>query len=137
MSTPLPTAHAPKIPGWDKVDTSCPDDPTQTTTPAQSGHTPGPWHCGEHRHLDKVANIAGGVRIFMAGVGSALAYSMGCPVSETEANAHLIAAAPDLLAALEIAEATLQRLAPDGSRATQGTRDVIAKAIAQAKGTAP
>lgn len=40
MSTPLPTAHTPKIPGWDKVDTSCPDDPTQAATPAQSGHTP-------------------------------------------------------------------------------------------------
>ncbi len=31
--------------------------------------------------------------------------------------------------ALSVAEATIQRLAPDGSRATQGTRDVIAAAL--------
>jgi len=38
----------------------------------------------------------------------------------------------DLLEALELAEATIQRLAPDGSRATQGTLDVIRAAIKKA-----
>ena len=37
----------------------------------------------------------------------------------------LIAGVDETLNALEVAEATIQRLAPDGSRATQGTRDVI------------
>jgi len=44
-------------------------------------------------------------------------------------DARAIAALPALLEALELAEATIQRLAPDGSRATQGTRDVIANAL--------
>lgn len=42
-----------------------------------------------------------------------------------------------LLDALRIAEATLERLAPGGSRATQGTRDVIRAALAKAEGTTP
>jgi len=42
--------------------------------------------------------------------------------------------AADLLNALKIAEATLDRLAPGGTRATQGTRDVIDAAIAKAEG---
>jgi hypothetical protein len=50
---------------------------------------------------------------------------------EHQANIQLMLAAPDLLNALRIAEATLQRLAPDGSRATQGTRDVISNLIAK------
>jgi hypothetical protein len=55
---------------------------------------------------------------------------------EVIANAYLVAAAPDLLNALELAEATLQRLAPNGDRATQGTRDVITAAIRKARGEA-
>ena len=53
---------------------------------------------------------------------------------ETTANARLIASCPDILNALLIAEATMQRLAPDGSRATQGTRDIIKTAIRKATG---
>lgn len=53
--------------------------------------------------------------------------------SEHIANAYLISAAPKLLEALQLAEATIERLAPDGSRATQGTRDVISIAIMEAK----
>lgn len=45
--------------------------------------------------------------------------------------------APELLNALEIAEATIERLAPGGSRATQGTRDVITEAVSIARRATP
>ncbi len=60
------------------------------------------------------------------------------PYTEAESLAAFIVRAcnahEELLNALEIAEATLDRIAPDGSRATQGTRDIIRSALAKAKG---
>lgn len=54
--------------------------------------------------------------------------------AEHEAAKNLANAAPELLEALKLAEATLERLAPAGFKATQGTRDVISAAIAKAEG---
>jgi hypothetical protein len=59
-----------------------------------SAHTPGPWFVSpptrENPSEARVTALAGGVRIYEAPL-----------TRETEANAHLIAAAPDMLAALE------------------------------------
>ncbi len=88
--------------------------------------TPGPWRVGVLRHCDVFVNTRQ--------VVASCPRSREVPDGEREANARLIAAAPELLAALELAEATLQRLAPNGSRATQGTRDVARAAIEKAKG---
>lgn len=51
-------------------------------------------------------------------------------------NVSLIAAAPELLAALNLALATIERLAPShrGFDSTRGTKDVICAAIAKAEG---
>lgn len=56
-------------------------------------------------------------------------------VAGNEANARLLAAAPDLLEALRLALATIERLKPPQAfDSTQGTRDVIRAAIAKATG---
>lgn len=53
-----------------------------------------------------------------------------CLTRDQEANARLIASAPNLVAALKLAESTLRRLqAIDGA---QGTLDVIRIALAEA-----
>ena len=63
-----------------------------------SGHTPGPWPCIRLENengpyaTNYIAHIDCGVCMVWAPVGN----------SEREANARLIAAAPDLLAALEL-----------------------------------
>ena len=55
---------------------------------------------------------------------------------DREANARLIGAAPDLKNALEIALATIERLAPShrGFDSTRGTKDVVLAALAKAEG---
>ena len=66
-----------------------------------SGHTPGPWEVGGHD--DGVPGYVYCDNEFGSAVaiayGDALAYTC-LPRDEQEANARLIAAAPDLLAAL-------------------------------------
>lgn len=59
-----------------------------------------------------------------------------CDCISDMATAEMIASALNmadatkrLRDALELAEATIQRLAPNGSRATQGTRDVISATL--------
>ncbi len=105
-------------------------------TPRQ-GHTPGPWRAEETYQgmlTDKFKDFPFSIN-GADGFQPCLVLGDGkLNAGTAAANARLIAAAPALLAALEIAEATLQRLAPDGSRATQGTRDVITAALAKAKG---
>ena len=55
---------------------------------------------------------------------------------ESEPNAALIAAAPDLLAALEMAVATIERIAPKHGpfSSVDGTLSVASAAIAKAEG---
>ena len=64
-------------------------------------HTPGPWRNEGFENL--VVNAADGSTI--VGTPGASPYA---PLSEHKANARLIAAAPDLLAALEDAEFLLK-----------------------------
>ena len=58
-------------------------------------HTPGPWSMGELVHLHSHSIEP---RVYQ---GLPLAYAHGKDAGETKANARLIAAAPDLLAACE------------------------------------
>ena len=62
-----------------------------------AAHTPGPWHFGR--------NMRGQTRVFANGWEIVRAMSKNgsrvLPIPEREANALLIAAAPDLLAALQ------------------------------------
>lgn len=98
-------------------------------------HTPGPWSLQP-----------GDTRVVQAHLASGYTQEVAiCPIdlalkenSET-ANARLIAAAPELLAALELATATLIRLTsinPNKRNSIIGTLDVIRAAIAKAKGGA-
>lgn len=103
-------------------------------------HTPGPWTIdayaeGKHDYL--VTHSSGGLRSHIARLyDSALCNEHGA----TEANARLIAAAPDLLAACRLAMATMEaELTKDDPQAcTQmeweteplvALREAIAKAV--------
>ena len=60
-------------------------------------HTPGPWTVREHNYGD----VRGCHGVFAAGVTHPLVISVyGDSIENSDANARLIAAAPDLLAAL-------------------------------------
>lgn len=87
-----------------------------------SKHTPGPWTARE-------PNGPGmGWRVGPAWLGEK-------PWSdETSANARLIAAAPDLLAALEAATAEIRAIYGDQPPATNSVVMLIEAAIAKAKG---
>lgn len=63
-------------------------------------HTPGPWHCGTFRESGKAPGIDIGAEN-NSNVGIAHHQASDRTAYETKANARLIAAAPDLLAALE------------------------------------
>ena len=65
-----------------------------------SKHTPGPWHIGAPPpNGEQTIGTQQGLMVAVATTGS------GVP---TEANARLIAAAPDLLSALQVAELVLR-----------------------------
>lgn len=66
-------------------------------------HTPGPWQVG---HGQGELHLTDHSRIFMPGPSSAAIYSMGS-LQESYANAHLIAAAPELLEACKEVETDL------------------------------
>ena len=79
-------------------------------------HTPGPWHLGYNKHD---ASIHNGVTIA----------SVCDDATHWKANARLIAAAPDLLAALELIHS-------NAGESPEWIRERIAPAIAKAKGGA-
>ena len=81
--------------------------------------TPGPWHASRCYFTGQLHHI------------EVNAESEGIAVCQSEANAHLIAAAPDLLRACELALAHVPRSddAPDG-----GIHGLMERAIAKAKG---
>ena len=86
-------------------------------------HTPGPWRVSETRG-DKIAiahdvKDAGAISLNLAWVIARQSW-----ISEAEANASLIAAAPDLLEALKLVEKRCGPLSKDGRMA----RAAIAKA---------
>lgn len=84
-----------------------------------SSHTPGPWHVGEGPQAQIVYDKDGW------GVANAVVFHRKHEAGSTIANARLIAAAPDLLEALQYAVSQVPEL---------GTVPGIANAIAIAKG---
>lgn len=97
-----------------------------------SAHTPGPWEVrfgrrGSVNGSKPVITSMGGRAYIVSGIASGGTE----PVGETiEANANLIAAAPDLLAALKGAKRLLSDLVLDGegNDIFRAMQDAIAKA---------
>lgn len=91
----------------------------------RAAHTPGPWSYGNG---------------IVVGDGK-IVCDYGCTMErnhDSEANARLISAAPELLNALEMAIATVQRYAQLGGFTTHGATIQLAEAaIAKAKGVQP
>lgn len=88
--------------------------------------TPGPWttaHIGRQCTLKQYHNV------YMPGSAGAAVYSMGCGPEEAEANARLIASAPDLLLAL-------QQIDSSAAESVEWIRRVARAAIARATGAA-
>ena len=111
-----------------------------------SQHTPGPWV------LDEVRTDSG--RAFRIGAGEMLRAGKGCCIiyddhghgdNERKANARLIAAAPELLIALQSAAHALDCLHPDGGQLVhptpktmiETTLAIVDAAIAKATGGKP
>jgi hypothetical protein len=104
-------------------------------------HTPGPWHTGEGNGQGSIFKTAEGRMRFEAGRGTVLypicTMVTGWKAEEDEANATLIAAAPDLLAALRrlLADCGVSVDVPESilNNDTPNTRAAFA-AIAKAEG---
>lgn len=107
-----------------------------------SAHTPGPW-LHDHREGDNgyfntevfSPNDSWGVIATLAWVPQPL--GNGVTGTYREANARLIAAAPDLLAALqnllaEVSEASIVGICHDERAAFMNARDAVAKATGAA-----
>ena len=102
-----------------------------------SKHTPGPWTVGGTRHYKHSGSIDGVEVAIHYGPpesrGNCIAFAYGHgPHGDAEADARLIAAAPELLSQLEFAVALLK---PMFGHAAQVERmeDVIAKATGETK----
>lgn len=90
-------------------------------------HTPGPWAVGEHRGVwvGPVISAAGGKK----------GIAFVCLSSESDATARLIAAAPELLAALkEVAEECEYRLRKGEDSGDRHTLKLCRAAISKAEG---
>lgn len=100
----------------------------------QSKHTPGPWAIREHNYGD--VNGAHGV----FGPDSPLPIVncvYGDDLSQSDANANLIAAAPELLAACQMAVSRPENITPAQlMQLSADTRDALRAAIAKATGDA-
>jgi hypothetical protein len=108
-----------------------------------SEHTPGPWTLLIHVEGDPVLNvIRDGTEKYRGSITSAKwiaeldADSLDGECGENEANARLIAAAPDLLAACEAVLSNLDHLSDVWGQegVTRTVQDRLRAAIAKAKG---
>ena len=92
-------------------------------------HTPGPWILSRHG-----AVIGGVTRQYTNGVGQdqiAMACHMQDGNGDQHANARLIAAAPDLLEALECLMVECDLVSEDAVKAYANARAAIAKALGE------
>jgi hypothetical protein len=92
-------------------------------------HTPGPWRVG-YGFAETGVFSADGETLVANTHGSARNFSREEQIAEQDANACLIAAAPDMLAALEAALST-------GVLEHGGIADIVRAAIAKATGDLP
>lgn len=104
----------------------------------QTTHTPGPWSVETRMHVHAILDCAGQEIAFQdthpqADAGSVT--SRGRTPEETQANAHLIKAAPDLLHAARLANEELIALGV-GSSGSPALR-ALWWAIARAEGKEP
>jgi hypothetical protein len=100
-----------------------------------SKHTPGPWRVGNGSLMESGVFSADGKTLVAGTHGSARNYRRQEQIAEQDANARLIAAAPDLLEALQ----ALRRICADTPAVERNPRFVTANsaalaAIAKAKG---
>ena len=98
--------------------------------PSVRQHTPGPWVA------DKVTpRVLDGDPYWRVGVVDGTCLYVGCGDEHDEADAHLIAAAPDLLDALRDLEAMAERYRQPGAPipdAQKKARAAITKAVGRA-----
>lgn len=101
-------------------------------------HTPGPWVRDRASGLN--CDVRGGNNRKVAlcwGLSAAAAKNSDAYRAECDANAVLIAAAPDLLAAARQAESLIPHLCDlDASHATASVVDMLRAAISKATGEA-
>lgn len=96
-----------------------------------TAHTPGPWQVSEnHGEL----TLTGHTRIFVPGGTGIAVYSMGDPIETIQAYARLIAAAPEMLAALQMALITLEDEYPPEVFSDYPVFGKVRAAIAKAEG---
>lgn len=88
-------------------------------------HTPGPWHVGNAHGAARDHAICVDHQVIARVTGSGFPIGKGWS-AETAANARLIAAAPDLLAALIQAEASARVQAATADAYADAGRDVEA-----------
>ena len=96
-----------------------------------SAHTPGPWYIRTHDY----ANVRGADGIFHDGSNLPIVNDVwGKTLAQADANARLIAAAPDLLAALAQLLAEVDDMTKRAGWAGNGGRDMARAAISRALG---
>jgi len=94
-------------------------------TTSKVSATPGPWYIEEHNPGEfDITSGEGGKIIAMA----------DCEGKEAKANAHLIAAAPELLEALKLVRDKYQEHFENMPVAWQSVDNIIEAAIAKAEG---
>ena len=109
------------------------------TTNTKIQHTPGPW---EARVANEYRPTCYGYTVSSDERPLAEVFKIGLTTEAAEANAHLIAAAPDLLAALEACKEWIDNLVTQGTidplldamPNNFGGRKTISAAIAKARG---
>lgn len=106
---------------------------TKVTEAAKPTHTPGPWNYRQvKRHTDEhPSGLYGFIVNDATNTQVAEAFPLPHPVAVNEANARLIAAAPDLLAALKFVQPFLRHVAEENSSVDRMVRAAIAKATEQ------
>jgi hypothetical protein len=94
-----------------------------------SKHTPGPWVIDDS-NPNLVARLVNGVYEYVCAVEPSSFSNRECNQEQEEADARLIAAAPDLLEALKMAMLDWEnmRVVPPASRPHKAARAAIAKA---------